>query len=319
MHDPASMKARLFLLAVLAIAASACPANRIAQKSIGGMPRDERPAMLQRAPGAVTTITKLRGPESVLHDPQQDVYFISNLNGGLLVADNNGFVSRVDAATMAVDLQWIAAGKNGVRLDAPKGMAIVGDTLYVSDIGTVRMFDRRSGLPRGEVPLPGTTLVNDLTTDGRSVWVTDTGLAAGPGETFLETGTDAIWKIDGTHASKIASGAALGHPNGIDFANGVLRVASFGRNEIYTLADGRVDDRRTLPSAQLDGIVHLDDGTIVVSSWEGDAVLRETRDGKFSSILAGIDSPADLGYDRKRHRLLVPISPLNQVTVHVVQ
>jgi hypothetical protein len=312
------MKKRLFLF-VLAVTATACPVNRIAQKSIGGMPRDERPVMQQLAPGAVATITKLRGPESVLHDPQQDVYFISNLNGGLLVVDNNGFISRVNAKDMKVDLEWIKAGKNGVRLDAPKGMAIVGDTLYVSDIGTVRMFDRRTGMPKGDIALPGTTLVNDLATDGRSVWVTDTGLAAGPGETFLETGTDAIWKIDGTHAAKIASGAALAHPNGIDLVDGVLRVASFGRPEIYELADGKVRNRVELPSAQIDGLVHLDDGTMIASTWEGDAILRESQDGRFTSILAGIDSPADLGYDRARHRLLVPISPLNQVTVHVVR
>src|SRR5216684_5633777 len=49
------------------------------------------------APGA-TRLAVVEGfltPESVLHDPVQDIYFVSNINGGPTTKDNNGFISRV--------------------------------------------------------------------------------------------------------------------------------------------------------------------------------------------------------------------------------
>jgi hypothetical protein len=262
---------------------------------------------------ALAAIGKLAGPESVLYDAEQDVYFISNLNGGLLTRDNNGFISRVNAETMAVELQWIAGGAHGVELDAPKGMAVAGDTLYVSDVTAVRKFDRRTGAPKGAIPLPGATLINDLTTDGRDVYASDTAVVPAAGITFAPTGTDAIWKISGDRATKIASGTELNQPNGIDFFKGQLWVATFRGGELYRLDGTKKADVIKVPRPQLDGLVHLPDGTPLVSSWTGKAVYRGNV-----PILRGLSAPADIGYDTKRRRLLVPNSPLNQVTIHPV-
>jgi hypothetical protein len=270
--------------------------------------------MRKAAPPAIALITNLRGPESVLHDAEQDVYFISNLNGGLQTIDGNGFITRVDAKTLRVNLHWIARG-----LDAPKGMAIVGDTLYVSDITAVRKFDRRTGAPRGEIALPGATLINDLTTDGKSVYVSDTGLHVGPGQTFHETGTDAIWKITNDRAEKIASGRELKHPNGLDLDDDKIIYVTFGPNEIESLSDGKPKKIATLPRGLLDGIVRLDDETVLVSSWLGEGIYRGSPGGTFEPVLTGIDAPADIGYDTKRHRLLVPIPGANQVTIHALR
>ena len=266
------------------------------------------------APHANATITRLRGPESVLFDAEQDVYFISNLNGGLQTVDDNGFITRVDARTMFVELKWIEAG-----LDAPKGMGIAGDTLYVSDITGVRTFDRRTGRPRGEIRLPGATLINDIVSDGKSVYVSDTGLRVAEGHTFLPTGTDAIWKITGDRAEKIASGRELRHPNGLEFVDGRVWAVTFGPRDIYSLHGGKPRTVAQLPRGQLDGIVRLSDGSVVVSSWLGEGVYRGTPGAEFEPILTGIDAPADLGYDTKRHRLLVPIPGANQVTIHALR
>jgi hypothetical protein len=300
------------------LALTGCPSDRRAQTTLQGAAVDVPPFMRQRAPAALATITRLRGPESVLYDAAQDVYFISNLNGGLQTVDDNGFISRVDARTMAVELKWIEGGR-GTRLDAPKGMGIVGDTLYVSDVTAVRKFDRRTGQPRGEIALPGATLINDITTDGRNVYVSDTGLRVGPGHTFHETGTDAIWKITGDRAEKIASGAALHHPNGLEFVDGHVWAVTFGPDEIYSLHDGKPKRVAELPRGQLDGVVRLESGTVLVSSWLGEGIYRGSPGASFEPVLTGIDAPADIGYDTKRHRLLVPISGANQVTIHAMQ
>lgn len=275
-------------------------------------------ATVKPAP-AVTTIANLAGPESVLYDPDQDVYFISNINGGLLERDNNGFISRVNAQNLSVDMHWIAGGKNGVTLDGPKGMAIVGDTLYAADVTAVRKFDRHTGAPLGAIALPGATTINDLATDGKNVFASDTGVKSGPGSTFEPTGTDAVWMIANDQPKKIASGSDLHQPNGLDVVDGKLWVVTFGADELYRLDNGKKTDVTRLPNRQLDGLVHLADGSFVVSSWYASAVFRGKPGGSFSPILESISMPADLGYDSKRHLLLVPASSLNHVTIHPVQ
>jgi DNA-binding beta-propeller fold protein YncE len=283
------------------------------QETVPGAPTPGDEAGPELVAPAAATITQLAGPESVLYDPDQDVYFISNINGGLLERDGNGFISRVDPGTMRVELRWLEG------LDAPKGMAVAGDSLYVSDIGVVRRFDRRTGASRGVIALPGSTLVNDLTTDGSAVYVSDTGVRPAAGITFAPTGTDAIWKIRDGRAERIAAGRELHQPNGIDWVDGQLYVATFGADEVYRLdGNGRKDAVR-LPRGQLDGLVHLPDGRRLVSSWIGNAVYAGSPvKGEFVAVLRGLEAPADLGYDSKRNLLLVPNSPANQVTVHAI-
>lgn len=307
------MKTRVIFLALLPIL-TGCPANRSAEPTLRGSAVPLPPPLRAPAPAALTTITQLRGPESVLYDPAQDVYFISNINGAMLTVDGNGFISRVDATTMQVDLKWIASG-----LNAPKGMALLGDSLYVADINVIRKFDRRTGRPLGEIAIGGASFLNDMTTDGQSLYVSDTGIATGPGITFYDTGTDAIWKITRDQPEKFASGAELQHPNGLDWIGGKLRVVTFRGNALYELDEGRRRDVAKMPGGQLDGVVHLPDGTALVSSWKGNEIYRAPARGDAEAILAGMDAPADLGYDAKRGRLLIPHPTANQVTIHQVQ
>jgi hypothetical protein len=310
---------KTFAVTVFALALTGCPADRVAQKTRRGAAVDVPRPMRGTAPPANVIINHLRGPESVLHDAQQDLYFISNLNGGLVTVDNNGFISRVNPKTLDVQLKWIEGGRGGVRLDAPKGMGIVGDTLYVSDVLAVRKFDRRTGRPLGEIPLRGATLINDITTDGKSIYVSDTGLRPGAGTTFDRTSTDAIWKITDDRAEKIASGPDLQHPNGLDWVDGQLWAVTFGPAELYALVDGKKKRLAVLPDGQLDGLVRRPDGSALISSWGGEGIYRGEPGRDFEPILTGIDAPADLGYDTKRGRLLVPIPALNQVTIHALR
>jgi hypothetical protein len=298
---------------------AACRPPHDADKTSSASSEDLKPAMQALAPPAEATITELKAPESVLHDVEQDVYFISNINGGMQDVDHNGFISRVHPDTLMVDLKWIESGRNGVRLDGPKGMAIVGNTLFVSDVTAVRKFDRHTGAPLGEVPLAGATFINDLATDGKSVYVSDTGFDVGPGETFVDNGSQAIWKITGDRAEKIASGPGLGHPNGLEVVDGKLWVVTFGSDELYTLDGHRRANVVKLPSGELDGLAHLGDGSMVVTSWKASQIFRGPPSGPFHAILAGIDSPADIGYDARRHRLLVPHPTADQVTIHPLQ
>jgi len=148
------------------------------------------------APVLVVKDVGLLAPESVLHDAESDTYLVSNVNGKPLDADRNGFISRIGPDGKVAELKWIDGSKTGSTLDAPKGMAVSGATLYVADITWIRLFDRKTGAPKGKLAVKGATFLNDVAVapDG-VIYVTDTGWKAGA-QGFEGTGTDAVFRID---------------------------------------------------------------------------------------------------------------------------
>lgn len=251
-------------------------------------------------------------PESVVYDAALDVYYVANINGAPLDKDDNGFISKV-TPDGGVTLEFISAKTEGVELNAPKGMGIHDGTLYVADIDRVHLFDTATGASKGNVKLPGATFANGVkvAADG-SVWVSDSGLKPD----FSSSGTDAVWKITNGKAKKVLGSKKLGGPNGVLPAPGGAWVASFGSGELYFVSDtGKQDKIQKLPKGSLDGIVLTKDGRTLVSSWEASAVYAGTPGGEFVELLGGVTSPADIGYDDKRNRLLVPLFQKNSVVL----
>lgn len=269
----------------------------------------------------VTFKDGLATPESVLYDETNDLYLVSNINGKPLDVDGNGFISKLSPDGKVAALKWIEGGKNKVTLNAPKGMAFVGDLLYVADLDTVRMFERKTGAPAGEVKVPGATFLNDIavTADGR-VLVSDMGMKAG-GKGFEPSGTDAVYAIDkAKKLTTIAKATELGAPNGLLSVGDKTWVATFGSGELYALdAKGKKTEAQKLPRGTLDGIVLLPGGDLLVSSWEANAVYRGKPGGDFTLVIENVKSPADIGYDTKRSRVLVPLFESNEVQAFEVK
>jgi sugar lactone lactonase YvrE len=270
------------------------------------------------APKPVAKYAGFQTPESVLYDDQADRYLVSNINGKPFDTDNNGFISTLSPDGQVTNLKWIEGGKNKVKLDAPKGLAIANGVLYAADITTVRMFDLKSGAPKGEVKISGSTFLNDLAAGPNGkVYVSDSGLKSGSGG-FAPSGTDAVYVIVGGKAMAIAKTPELGGPNGLLVTDKGLVVVTFGSGLVYRLdASGKVADVSKPPTGQLDGVVAFGD-SLLVSSWEGSAIYRGKLGGSFDEILlADQKAPADIGYDTKRGRLLVP--HFNDDTVEVYE
>lgn len=117
------------------------------------------------------TDTTLITPESVLYDTTNDIYYVSCINGVPPdTKDSDGYIAKLDADGKIIADKW-ATG-----MSAPKGMALVGNTLYVTDISRIVMIDVLTGEITGEKEIEGAAFLNDVDAgaDG-TVYFTDSG------------------------------------------------------------------------------------------------------------------------------------------------
>jgi hypothetical protein len=256
----------------------------------------------------VAKYTGLATPESALYDAENDRYLVANINGKPSDKDNNGFISVLSPDGTVANLKWIEAGKNKVKLDAPKGMGIAKGVLYVADLTVVRQFDLKTGAPKADIAIPGSTFLNDITTstDGSKVYVSDSGMKMGANG-FEPSGTDAIWVIEKGKARVLIKNKELGGPNGLVPSDKGLVCVTFGSSEVFTVDDkGTKGNVTKPPQGTLDGVVNLGGDTLLISSWAASAIYKGPVGGPFEVVLDNQKSPADIGYDTKRSRILIP-------------
>ena len=260
----------------------------------------------------------LHQPESVRYDAEQDVFFISNMVGFGSVKDANGYIVMVKADNLSISKVFAENGRAGVTLDAPKGMAIHGDTLWICDIDVMRAIHRRTGVALATLDLKplGALLLNDVTIGGDgAMYITDTGILM-TDKGVIYKGGDKIFRVAGGKASVMTSGAGLMRPNGItwDKEAGRLVVVTFDpfHSQMYSIAPN--GERRLLGkgNGKFDGVEPLGSGRYLVASWN-DSSVRLLGNGENRRVANNVLSPADIGFDTKRNRLAIPLGPLNQM------
>lgn len=251
----------------------------------------------------VGEVGDLEHPESAHYDRDLNVWFVSNINGDPSKKDNNGYISRLKADGTLDTAKFIVAGKNGVTLNAPKGIAIVGDTLWVADIDAVRGFNKRTGALVASVVAPQAKFLNDVAAgpDG-TLYVTDTGVIPDPKTGLKHVGPDRVYQVKGRKATVALQSPQLNGPNGItwDSHDSEFVIVSFMGPGIFGWKPG-TKDLRSLGSGpgQEDGVEVLPDGRLLVTSW-ADSSLFVVDNGKTTKVASGIASPADIGINGKQ-------------------
>jgi DNA-binding beta-propeller fold protein YncE len=243
------------------------------------------------------------GPESVLYDAFHDRYLVSNINGA-----QAGFISVVDPGGQLISARWIDGDHGGITLRDPHGMGILDGILYVADVATVRTFYLNDGTSAGDIEIVTASFLNDVAVDavtGR-VFVSDCAMMPAADGSYTPNGSDAVYVIEKRVARPLAKGRELHNPNGLaaDGAGGVWVVDGDGR--LYRLdAEGAMHDIENGPGKSLDGIV-LFGSRMFVSDWDSSAVYERLPDGRWSAVIRDVTTPADIGLDPRRKRLLVP-------------
>ncbi len=297
---------RSSLIAIVAAAVlAACSTSKSDDATPDNLARAPQPDSARpiASPGGFTE------PEAVRYDPDQDVYFVSNWGKGDTDAkDNNGFISRMTPDGTVERLQFIAGGAGGATLHSPRGMTIVGDTLWVVDADAVRAFDRRTGAPLATADFSAFRLgfLNDIAAGPDALYVTDTG-------------TDHIYRIAGGRVTVALQDSALGNPNGITWDAGGRRfiVVPYGGESViraWTAGSRTLSEIGRSGGTKFDGVEILSGDRVLVAS-QGDSSLHLFTGGTGRPIIRTGGAPADIAVDTKRNRVAVPFVDRNLVEI----
>jgi sugar lactone lactonase YvrE len=275
-----------------------------------------RPAVRRSVMVAYTD--SLRNPESATYDAALDAYFVSNINGPSTAKDGNGFISRVTGEGRIETLRLVAGGVRGATLNAPKGMAIVGDTLWVADIDALRAFDKNSGAAIATVDLApmGAKFLNDVAVgpDG-ALYITDSGIRYDARGLTEHPGPDRIFRVAGRTPTVALESARLMMPNGIawDASGARFVVVPMGGDTVMTWRPGAAQPEPLVAGpGQYDGVALAPDGRLFVSSAATSAV-HVYSGGRLEKVIEGVQSPADISFAAKRGRIAVPLLGMGRV------
>ncbi len=253
-----------------------------------------------------TVETGLVAPESILPDPTTGQIFVSNIDTqtqGYWEADGRGFISLLNPDGSIKTLRWLES-RPDAELNAPKGMCVLNGKLYMADITTLKRCDAATGQNPEHTKLSGRQL-NDVATDGSVVWVSDT---AG-GKLFKVSPSEGLSEVKSPPS-----------PNGVTCWQGKVFAVSWGAHDIYEIDPTGQQDPVPFGLAEhfktLDGIEVLDDGTFIVSDFEGGKVCAVSPDRKTVTTLAELTTPADIGVDRKAGLLFVPQLTVNKAVIY---
>ncbi len=245
----------------------------------------------------------LKVPESIVFSEPENVIYVSNINGKPMEKNGKGFISKISLNGDMIDLKW-ATGFN-----APKGMAIFGRTLYVSDIDQLVAVDLETGGISKRYPAPGAIFLNDVAADDKGrVYVSDTSKQ-----------NSAIYRLAHGRLTQWLKNEAIKNPNGLFVEDGKLIVGNSGDGslKIIRLADGSVQSV-IKAGCGIDGLQPDGRGNFIISNWRGKTILINPS-GKTTLLMDTTDqkiNSADLVYLKKINLLIIPTFFDNRIVAY---
>ncbi|MBD0298247.1 MAG: ATP-binding protein [Flavisolibacter sp.] len=245
------------------------------------------------------TDSVLAVPESVLPDLKNGILYVSLIDGAADAKDGKGGVAILDKDGKIMNAAWVTG------LNAPKGMSIYSNKLYVADLDNVVEIDIKTGKIVQRYPVQGAVFLNDITINNNGVvYVSDT-----------RTG----------NVHQLKDGQVTSYLTGLTGVNGLRAV----NKDLYILTSKemlKADEKKTLTKiADLDypgdGIEPIGNGDFVVSAWTG-YIHYVMADGKKQLLLNTTEqkkNTADIGFDPSRRIVYVPTFLAKSVMAYQLQ
>lgn len=252
------------------------------------------------------TDTTLRTPESVLFYPAQQVLYVSCVNGPANLANNSSYIAKVGLDGKVLQLKFVDG------LNATKGMGILGNKLYVTEMTQVAEIDLATGTILNRYPIEGATFLNDISVDTRKniIYVTDSKESN-------------VWALANGKPRLIATGGPLQGSNGLRIDNNQVLIGN-GDGSLLSL-DPETKQLRTIArvvsTTSIDGIVVLGNGMYLINEVAGKiwyVRANGTPELKLDTSSQQINS-ADTDYNPATKVLFVPTLFHNTVRAYSVR
>ncbi|MFC5411574.1 hypothetical protein ACFPMF_19795 [Larkinella bovis] len=235
--------------------------------------------------------TTLRTPECVLVDSKNKVLYVACINGGPSMDNKNSFLAKVGLDGKVIKLKFTE------NLNSTKGMGILGNKLYVTEMTQVAEVDLSSGKILNRYPIEGAKFLNDIAIDTQKgvIYITDSG-------------NSKVWSITNGKPALVLDGAPLKGCNGLYVENGQVLIGN-GDGSLLSL-NPATRQLTTLAKGMggIDGIVALGKKEYIVTEWGG-KIWHVKADGstelKLDTSGEKINS-ADIGYHAATKMLFVP-------------
>ena len=239
-------------------------------------------------------VTGLKMPESCIQAKDGSIY-ISEI--GEFGKDGDGQISKLDKNG---NLTVFATG-----MDDPKGLAMIGDKLYVADKtrvleinkdGTWQVYGAQMAFPSTPV------FLNDLETDKLgNLYVSDSGDLKSGGQIYKIAKDGAITiVVDSKNPDILAPNGLLSEGRNnlleVDFESGILYRVNLTTGATTKVATGFGGG---------DGLVKTKSGKIFISDWKNGKVYQVLA-GKAHVIKEGYKASADIALSRDEKMLMVP-------------
>ena len=265
---------------------------------------------------STVTVEGFSSPESTIVN-KSDLY-VSNVGKELkpTLKDGDGFISKLDINGKIKELHFIDG------LDAPKGMGIVGNTLFVADINTLRGFDLQTKKEVFNVVFEGVNFLNDITVkDSNTLFIG-------------ASDTSAIYEVNIASKSykKLMDFTVT---NGLFYEDGILYAAQLG-STTQNMFDGKgklykIDLKDNNKLTQLGNFEGVLDGVtkvgnkVYVSDWgnaEKSGIVRvyDLKTKKESILETELFmGAADFWVDKKSKKIFMPQMIGGKVTIFALK
>jgi hypothetical protein len=248
------------------------------------------------------TDTVFRVPESTYLDAKSNLLYVANIEGKSDEKDGKGFISKMTPDGKVTNLQWVTG------LNAPKGMGVYKNNLYVADLSRIVTIDIASGKPTF-TEVEGARFLNDISIDEKgNVYASDSR-------------SGKIYRFANGKAELYFENADIKSTNGVLAQKDALYFVDFQSGDFYKLDWNKQLTKVGTAATGGDGIVSVGKNEFIISSWHGEVYFMDAN-GKAFKLLDTKDqklNTADVGYDAKNKILYVPTFFGNSVMAYTSQ